>query len=67
MEKLEQIEERLCRIEEELQKVSKHVPFVDSLSESGAVKAISSLNSMFSSLNPMRYISFEEKREIENS
>lgn len=66
--KLSQLETKIDSIEYEVKRVSKHVGFVDSLAQSGAVGAVSSLNSMFSSLNPMRLISGRNEIEkIENS
>lgn len=46
--------QRLERIEREVERVSKHVPFVDDLANSGVVKAVSFINHAVSSLNPMR-------------
>ncbi len=64
LSKLESIEKRLDSLEEEIKKVSKHVPFVDSLANSGAVSAVSSLNTLFRSINPYNLVA-EEKKEIE--
>lgn len=55
-DKLDLILKRLDEIELEIKRVSKHVGFVDSLAESGAVSAITSLNTVFSSMNPMRLL-----------
>ena len=66
LDKLESIEKRLDSLEEEIKKVSKHVPFVDSLANSGAVSAVSSLNTLFSSINPYNLLATkEEKKAIE--
>ena len=66
LDKLESIEKRLDSLEEEIKKVSKHVPFVDSLANSGAVSAVSSLNNLFRSINPYNLVATtEEKKTIE--
>lgn len=66
LSKLDSIEKRLDSLEEEIKKVSKHVPFVDSLANSGAVSAVSSLNTLFRSINPYNLVaSAEDKKTIE--
>lgn len=44
---LRDLKRQLDRIEAEVAKISKHVPFVDSLASSGVVRAVSSLNRLF--------------------
>ena len=51
--RLDEISHRLDSIENDLQRVSKHVPFVDSLSESGVVKTIKAINGALAYLNPL--------------
>ncbi len=72
-ERLDRVEERLVQVinlmeelDRKLDTLTKHAPFVDKLASSGAVKAISSLNTVFSSLNPMRYIAGSNGVSIEN-
>ncbi len=66
LRRIESLEEKLDEVDKKVSTLTKHAPFVDSLAESGAVKAISSLNTVFSSLNPMRYISDNSGISIEN-
>ena len=47
-ELLKKMNTQLERIETELKRVSKHVPFVDDLANSGVVRAVSKLNQVFS-------------------
>jgi len=61
-DQLEEIKAQLDRIEEEVKRVSKHVPFVDDLANSGVVRAVSSLNSVFSG----KFLSDDKKPEIED-
>lgn len=73
MEKrLDILEERLNllidlieELDRKLDTLTKHSPFVDKLASSGVVKAVISLNTVFSSLNPIRYI--DDDITIENS
>jgi hypothetical protein len=61
MAKLVSIEGRMDRIEKDLGRVSKHVPFVDCLAESGVVKAVSSINSFVSSFSTTSRIDGDKK------
>ena len=60
------IEQRLSRMEEELLKVSKHVPLVDNLAESGVVSAVQSLNTAFTAINPFNYITGSRENVLED-
>lgn len=66
--KLIDIDKRLCIIEEEVKQVSKHVPFVDNLAESGVVSAVQSVNMIISSINPYKYINnnIDDSKSIED-
>ena len=44
---LAEIKAQLDRIEKEVARISKHVPFVDDLANSGVVRAIAKLNKVF--------------------
>lgn len=46
---LKDMKAQLDNIEEEVYRISKHVPFVDDLANSGVVRAVSKLNMVFSS------------------
>ena len=53
---LVQLMVRLDSLEEEVKKVSKHVPFVDHLANSGAVRAVTGLNRIMAGLNPTNFL-----------
>ena len=55
LERLARIEEALVVIEKKLDTVCKHVPFVDTLAESGVVRAVGAINSAVARLNPFNY------------
>jgi len=62
--RLKAMQAQLDRIEAEVKRVSKHVPFVDDLADSGVVGAVQSLNSVFRRLNnPIPQLSDEETKE----
>ena len=65
--KLNQIEKRLENIENDTKSISKHIPFVDSLANSGAVSAVSSLNTLFKSINPYNLLKYDDTELIENN
>lgn len=65
--KLNKIEKRLENIENDTKSISKHIPFVDSLANSGAVSAVSSLNTLFKSINPYNLLKYENTELIENN
>jgi archaellum component FlaC len=56
LERLERLEKKVDIINQEIATLSKHAPFVDSLANSGVVSAIYNVNSIISSINPMKYI-----------
>ena len=60
---LKEIKDQLDRIEEDVKRVSKHVPFVDDLANSGVVKAVSSLNTVLSG----KFLTDDKKPEIEDA
>ena len=60
---LAEIKAQLDRIEKEVARISKHVPFVDDLANSGVVRAISKLNKVFSS----PFLADEKKLEIKDA
>ena len=64
IQKLEEIEIRIDKLEQEMCSLSKHAPFVDSLAKSGVVKTIKSFNGLLSSINPIKYINYTP--EIKN-
>lgn len=47
-ELLKEMKTQLDAIEAEVKRVSKHVPFVDDLANSGVVRAVAKLNQVFS-------------------
>ena len=65
--KLNQIEKKLENIENDTKSISKHIPFVDSLANSGAVSAVSSLNTLFKSINPYNLLKYDDTELIENN